>query len=613
MNTVKYNIGSHRLKRTMKWLSAAFFIITSSFCICSCSDSYMEDINTDDTKTLSIDPNAQLTTCLLQTYGDFGLMDTYRSYITGFTQHLAGGWNVSNYAGSVHFNDDQTRLIWDQYYNIALKNLRDAIVNSAEKPNLNAVLRIHTVYLLSVLTDTYGDIPCLENIGKAPNAGTPTPRFDRQEDIYNFFFEELKSCVAQLGTGNDPVTGDATNYDGDTNKWKKYANSLRLRFAMRISDVNPEKAQAEFEAALQDEGKYIASSKDDAYIRYQKSPFTLYDGSREYDFRVNALGEILYGQDPTSPSFVCATLYNKMLENKDPRLYKICRHYLNLMRSEINPDNKNFDLTDEVLSYLLDSEVTTDDDRFLAAENVSPCKVGAAWWNNWINGPSEDVVEAKFPTLYQLCLKYPEAGLLKNNFPARLMRPFLSIDFCQPDRPGVLITYAEVELLLAEAKSKGWDVSGTVEDHYKKGTEEALMHINKFYLAGDDVIADTDISTYVNNMAAKSDFTDAEKAREAINLQAWILHLMNPAEGWANLRRSDYPVLANRADTKNYPRFTADFTYDDDNLTTPVRLCYPILEKKYNSVHYQEALDRMGGKDDWHHPLWWDKNPIHVE
>ena len=80
----------------------------------ACSDSYMEGLNEDDTKTITIDPNAQLTTCLLQTYGDFGMMDTYRSYITGFTQHFAGGWNVTNYGGSVHAFDDQTRLIWDQ-------------------------------------------------------------------------------------------------------------------------------------------------------------------------------------------------------------------------------------------------------------------------------------------------------------------------------------------------------------------------------------------------------------------------------------------------------------------------------------------------------------------
>ena len=106
----------------IKNFAALVIVGCSLLTISSCSDSYMEDVNTDKTKTLQTDPNGQLTTALLQTYGDFGLMDTYRSYITGFTQHFAGGWNVSKYAGSVHYDDDQARLIWDQYYTIAIKN-----------------------------------------------------------------------------------------------------------------------------------------------------------------------------------------------------------------------------------------------------------------------------------------------------------------------------------------------------------------------------------------------------------------------------------------------------------------------------------------------------------
>ena len=277
----------------------------------SCSDAYMEGLNTDTSKASSIDPNTQLTTALLQTYGDFGLMDTYRSYITGFTQHLAGGWNVSNYAGSVHAQDDQMRLIWDQYYSVGIKNLVDAIANSGDLPNLNAALRIHRVYLMSVLTDTYGDVPCKE-AGLGFIEGKSNPKYDTQEDIYSFFFDELASCVAQLGTGTDRISGDVTSMGGDVARWKKYANSLRLRFAMRISDVDPDKAKAEFEAALEADGGYISSASDDAYVKYIDGPFTLYDGSRELDFRVNALGEILYGQDPTSPSFVCATFFNMM-------------------------------------------------------------------------------------------------------------------------------------------------------------------------------------------------------------------------------------------------------------------------------------------------------------
>jgi hypothetical protein len=108
-----------------------------------------------------------------------------------------------------------------------------------------------------------------------------------------------------------------------------------------------------------------------------------------------------------------------------------------------------------------------------------------------------------------------------------------------------------------------------------------------------------------------------ESAREAINLQAWMHHMMNPAEAWANLRRADYPVLVDRS---KLDVFTSDFTYDDENLTTPVRLCYPILENKYNSKNYSEAIERMNSKnkkgefiDDWHKRLWWDVADIHVE
>ena len=80
----------------------------------SCSDDTLSNINTDKTKVNELDPNAQLTTALLQTYGDFSLMDTYRNYITGFPQYFAGGWNVTNYAGSNFREDDMTRRVWEK-------------------------------------------------------------------------------------------------------------------------------------------------------------------------------------------------------------------------------------------------------------------------------------------------------------------------------------------------------------------------------------------------------------------------------------------------------------------------------------------------------------------
>ena len=556
----------------------------------SCSKEYMQGLNTDTSKVESLDPNMQLTTALLQTYGDFSLMDTYRSYITGFTQHFAGGWNVTNYAGSVYAFDDQMRLLWDRYYSVSIKNLADGIANSADKPNLNAALRIHYVYLMSVLTDVYGDVPCLE-AGKGYLEGISTPKYDTQEEIYNFFFEELRACVAQLGTDEDRLTGDVTSLGGDVDAWKRYANSLRMRFAMRISDVNPQKAQQEFEDALIAAGGYIADASQDAYVVYIDGPFTLYDGAAELDFRVNALGEILYGQDPTSPTFVSSTFYNMMKDNNDPRLYRICRHYINTKRSETKPDAEwNVDVTDEVLAYY---------ERI--GESVQPCNPGAAWYSDWVNAPAN----SEIPTLEKLVAQDPSAGFDGNNFNARMLRPVLSIDFEMPDRPGFLMSSAEVHFLMAEAADKGWTVVGSVEDHFKAGIADAMQIINKHYVSDAAKITDEEVSTYVNAMTAGL----AANAKEAINTQAWLLHFMNPSEAWANLRRSDYPVVMDRTQLKTYD----GFIYDDPNMSTPTRLKYPVLESKYNSANYNDAIQRLGGKDDWHARLWWDKADINVK
>ena len=542
----------------------------------SCSDNHMESVNTDDTKSPTINPNAQLTTALLQTYGDFGLMDTYRSYITGFTQYFAGGWNVSFYAGAVNPDNDQMRLIWDQYYSVGIKNLVDAIHNSKDMPNTNAALRIHRVYLMSILTDTYGDIPCSE-AGLGFIEVISNPKYDKQEDIYNWFFAELKDCVSQLGTGSDRISGDVTSLNGDTDLWKKYANSLILRFAMRISDVNPALAQQEFEGVLASESGYIGNSSENAYVKYLDAPFTLYDGSRDLDFRANALSEILYGQDPTSPTFVCSTLYNMLKDNNDPRLLKICRNYINTTRSETKPEGC-FDVTDDMIAW-----------ENAGGTGVQANDPGAAWWDQWPTVPAT----SEIPTLQQLVNNYPDKGYDQSNFPARMTRPFLALAFEQPNCPGILITSAEVEFLLAEAATKGWAVQGDAESHYEAGIRAAMQLLNDCYdIVGK--ISETDINDYI----AANPLGDNPK--EQINKEAYILHLTNPAEAWANLRRSDYPVLQDRAKFGN-------FTYTCvDGFKTPVRLKYPNLEAKYNSVNYKEAIERLGGTDDWHKRMWWD-------
>ncbi len=549
----------------------------------ACSDAYMEDVNTDDSKANAIDPNTQLTTALLQTYGDFSLMDTYRSYITGFTQYYAGGWNVSNYAGAVYPKDSEMSHVWNRYYTIGVKNLVDAIHRSEDMPNTNAALRIHRAYMMAVLSDIYGDIPCTE-AGMSYIEGNANPKYDTQEEVYDFIFSELKACAEQLGTGTDVISGDVTSLGGDATAWKKYANTLRLRYAMRISDVAQEKARQEFESALHADGGIISSAGDDAYVKHIDAPFTLYDGANDLDFRANALGEMIYGQDPESPSFVCSTLFNYMKKMDDPRLYRVARCYIHTTRSQTDTSG-NFDVTDEVMDW-----------GNRGGTGIVPCNVGDAWWNEWVNGPATEEI----PTLASLVKLYPDKGYDKNNYPARMLRPTVAVAFCNADCPGILITSAEVEFLLAEAASKGWNVPGDANSHYEAGIRASMQMLNSYY----DIvtkISDEEIDAYI----AANPLGD--NPREAINTQAWILHLTNPSEGWANLRRSDYPALADRT----LLPVRGDFPHEDPNMQTPVRLRYPLLEAKYNSVNYKEAVERMGGNDNWHTRVWWDTADQH--
>ena len=577
-NNIKKYIGKGSLVM-------ALCLMTAGAAMTSCSDDTFSSINTDETKVSVLDPNAQLTTSLLQTYGDFSLMDTYRNYITGFTQHFAGGWNVTNYAGSNFAEDDISRRIWDRYYEISIKNLVDAIHNSEEKANLNAALRIHRVYLLAVLADTYGDIPASE-AGLGYISGISTPKYDTVEDLYGWFFTELDACEKQLGTGTDAISGDVTSLGGETGKWKKYANALRMRYAMRISDVNPQKAQEEFEKAVA--AGAITSAADDVYIKYADSPYTYYDGANDYDFRTNALGEILYGQDATSPTFVSSTLYYQLKNTNDPRLYRICRHYYNIKRSQVQPDSEeNIDLTDEMLAYF---------ERTATGEE--PCNPGAAWYSDWMSVAAT----SEFPTLQK------KADIDANNydnsdFRARAMRPCLNIDFEMPSCPGDLMSYAEVEFLLAEAKTKGWNVSGDAESHYEAGVRASMEMLNNYYLTSNKISEDE-----INEFIANNKLGDNPK--ETINTQAWILHMMNPSEAWANMRRSDYPAILDRS---RLGIFTNGFTYTDSDMSMPTRLRYPELEGQYNSVNYKAAIERMGGTDNWHSKLYWDKSDVNVQ
>ncbi len=536
----------------------------------SCSDEYMENMNTDPSKAATIDPNAQLTTAQLQTYGDLSMMEIYRNYHYAFTQQLMGCWNTTNYGGRHTLDNNEMSRIWTSFYTQSLKNIIDAqyrTAEDAEKVNINSVLRIYRVYLMSIITDTYGDAPFSE-AGLGFLEGKFNPKYDKQEDIYNAFFLELEDAVNKIDPTKDKVTGDLI-YAGDVTKWQQLANSLRLRFAMRISNVNPTKAQTEFENALVANGGVITDASSDALIKYMTIAFSF--GQEAYsDYRGNSLSQLLFGNDPANnPSYLCSTFFNQLYNSGDPRTFKISRCYYDGLMSATSPDNR-VDITQEMI------------EKGIA---FSPRDPGAYSWEPWPTGYDSDICA-------ELAVNNPSVTATM----AREVEPKLANNFLKSDNPGVVMTSAEVKFLMAEATVKKWNVgSVSAEDLYKQGVRAAMDFLTDNY--GCTATTDAEFDAFIQGRGTFG-HTDNQKL-EAINTQAWILHFTNPAECWANVRRSGYPKLKSPAEY-GFGQYLTGGT------EIPVRLCYPVLESSYNKKSYNEAIERMGGTDNWHSLLWWD-------
>lgn len=536
----------------------------------SCSDEYMENMNTDPSKAATIDPNAQLTTAQLQTYGDLSMMEIYRNYHYAFTQQLMGCWNTTNYGGRHTLDNNEMSRIWTSFYTQSLKNIIDAqyrTAEDAEKVNINSVLRIYRVYLMSIITDTYGDAPFSE-AGLGFLEGKFNPKYDKQEDIYNAFFLELEDAVNKIDPTKDKVTGDLI-YAGDVTKWQQLANSLRLRFAMRISNVNPTKAQTEFENALAANGGVITDASSDALIKYMTIAFSF--GQEAYsDYRGNSLSQLLFGNDPANnPSYLCSTFFNQLRQSGDPRTFKISRCYYDGLMSATSPDNR-VDITQEMIEKGID---------------FSPRDPGAYSWEPWPTGYDSDICA-------ELAVNNPSVTATM----AREVEPKLANNFLKSDNPGVVMTSAEVKFLMAEATVKKWNVgSVSAEDLYKQGVRAAMDFLTDNY--GCTATTDAEFDAFIQGRGTFG-HTDNQKL-EAINTQAWILHFTNPAECWANVRRSGYPKLKSPAEY-GFGQYLTGGT------EIPVRLCYPVLESSYNKKSYNEAIKRMGGTDNWHSLLWWD-------
>lgn len=171
--------------------------------------------------------------------------------------------------------------------------------------NQIAVSRIMKAWMFQIITDVYGDIPYSEAL-----SDNIYPKYDTQEAIYKDLLKELKEAAAQIKTGEAGVKGDVI-FKGDMAKWVKFANSLRLRVAMRMADKDWATAKTHIEEAA---ANAFSSNSDNAILQYgaatpANNPLNE-DRKTRADFAVSAtiLDTMLALSDPRVPMYAAPTV-----------------------------------------------------------------------------------------------------------------------------------------------------------------------------------------------------------------------------------------------------------------------------------------------------------------
>lgn len=527
--------------KTFKWSS----LLIGLTLLYSCTD--FTELNENPTKATSISSHLLVPTIQLAHSQYFQNTIRYFIYPGAFVNHWIGGWSMQEYGGKAKKNIAYMERLWLAYYPDIIKNavtLVEQTTGNEDEVNLNAIGRILKVEAFLKLTDYYGDIPYFE-AGKIYQENIFKPKYDKQEDIYMDFLKELRTA-SELLNSNATAPQNDLYFNGDIEKWKRFAGSLWLRIAMRLVKVNPTLAQQEALAAY--ESGVMQSNDDICYVSHESS-------------RVNeGPGNGFANQLLENPSYSEYRMTNELLDAltsvDDPRTLYIGGAYLT--------DNNRTDIT-SIVYEKTGSYQGVPAQKFIYNASTPTITIT-------IDGKKIDV-EHRYQKMQ----------------PSKLLT--------DPASPYIHLTYAETEFYLAEAAIRGWNISTqTAKEHYKNGLKGA---IRQWTLFGAQIPDETYIDNFVEEQSLLLEQGTTE-ALEEINKQLWILYILDPIEAWSNIRRTGIP-------SKYVQFYNVAPKENESNGERPSRMMYPIEEQTKNKANLEEALQRMGGTDDWTYHVWWDK------
>lgn len=183
-------------------------------------------------------------------------------------------WAQTTYFDESIYNINSRAInggFWTALYRDVLADLQEAkkliatdgLITADVKANQTAIVEVLNVYAWATLVDTFGNIPYKD----ALDPTKPQPAYDDAATVYNDLITRLDAAIGSVkiaaGSGSFE-TGDIY-YHGDMGQWVKFANSLKLRMAMTLADVNPAKASA---MVAQAAPKVFTSNDDNAQLNF---------------------------------------------------------------------------------------------------------------------------------------------------------------------------------------------------------------------------------------------------------------------------------------------------------------------------------------------------------
>ena len=528
----------------MKATKSIFFLLaTLSLFLSSCED--LTDVNKNPNAPETVSSNFIMTYVLTNTGKTFYNLGRDGSKIGAAMQYMQAGTNenaavINQYAW--------TPESWGGYYDILRNNqlIYEKGVTDNNKLFQGIALTMKSA-VYGLVTDLYGDIPYSEAL-KAGTTGTFFPKYDNQADVYKGVLTDLKAASVLLSSleAKDAVSSVSdVMYKGDGAKWKKFANSLRLRYCLRLANKKAEMSalgvdiEAEFKDAA---AAAFASNADDASIAWLG---TSTDNS--------APGGPLNAANPNFLLKPGKTFVDKLVSLSDPRLQRWVQPVLRKWDSKTTAvTTKTVTTPYESYSVIYVPSAATSADTALYVGLPIGMEITKAVAYNKGNDATAYNNERN-PYISFLHERYR-----KNTDPYVLMN---------------LMTYSEVEFILAEAAFIGGFGVTDPADHYKKAIRASMDKAGVFTAA----------SFNFDNYYAQAtvNYADAANKQERIMEQKWISSWFG-IQSWFDWRRTGFPALKTGEVAQYGP-------------VLPIRYMYPPanLDPSY-LVNYNAAVGRLG-------------------